>query len=341
MLIGSINVCLMHLAIDNEYLQATPAYNFRLIFWINTLGGALAGFLSGATLVFVMRERFRQVSFLASLLINTAVILLLYFILSLIFSFLFYAQELQEPLFSDAVRQRVWDIQGSRFNLRTFFFWMFVIVGTIIVLQISDKYGPGMLVKMLLGKYHRPFEENRIFMFLDMRSSTSIAERLGHIQFHNLLNDFFSDITNPILYSSGEIYQYVGDEVIVSWTMEEGLTDAHCLTCYQKINQSITQRAPYYLQHYGLVPEFKAGLHCGLVTTGEIGVIKKDVVYSGDVLNTASRIQNMCNELGVNLLFSDRLLNLLDLPPHQFQTRKVTDIQLRGKNARMSLYTLD
>jgi adenylate cyclase len=54
-------------------------------------------------------------------------------------------------------------------------------------------------------------------MFVDLLSSTTIAEALGNEKYHNLLHDFYADITNPIIYNKGEIYQYVGDEVIVSW----------------------------------------------------------------------------------------------------------------------------
>jgi len=56
-------------------------------------------------------------------------------------------------------------------------------------------------------------------MFVDLLSSTTIAEALGNEKYHNLLHDFYADITNPIIYNKGKIYQYVGDEVIVSWRL--------------------------------------------------------------------------------------------------------------------------
>ncbi|WP_044220009.1 hypothetical protein [Chitinophaga pinensis] len=54
-------------------------------------------------------------------------------------------------------------------------------------------------------------------MFLDLNSSTTIAETLGDKRYHAFLKDIFTDITNPILDKKGEIYQYVSDEVIVAW----------------------------------------------------------------------------------------------------------------------------
>lgn len=81
--------------------------------------------------------------------------------------------------------------------------------------------------------YRKPFSEvERIFMFLDIRSSTTIAEELGHVQYFALLNDFFRDIAEPISKNKGHIYQYVGDEVVVSWPLDDGLNNANCLKCF-------------------------------------------------------------------------------------------------------------
>ena len=178
-------------------------------------------------------------------------------------------------------------------------------------------------------------------MFVDLRSSTAIAERLGHIRFFNLLNDFYRDITNPIVYTSGEIYQYVGDEIVISWTMKTGTRDANCIRCFFSMRETIQKLSERYREKYGLVPEFKAGLHCGPVTIGEIGVIKKDIVFSGDVMNTTSRIQSVCNKFRVNILLSKYLLDRLNLPPHGFTPKRMGIIELKGKRQKVELYTFE
>ena len=50
-------------------------------------------------------------------------------------------------------------------------------------------------------------------MFLDMKSSTTIAEKIGNTQYFNLISEVFGDITDPILETDGELYQYVGDDI--------------------------------------------------------------------------------------------------------------------------------
>jgi adenylate cyclase len=84
------------------------------------------------------------------------------------------------------------------------------------VRQLNRMLGPGTLVNLLLGRYHRPVAEDRIFMFLDLNDSTAIAAALGPARFNDFKNDFFYDIAEPVLETRGQIYQYVGDEAVVT-----------------------------------------------------------------------------------------------------------------------------
>jgi adenylate cyclase len=102
----------------------------------------------------------------------------------------------------------------------------------------------------------------------------------------------------------------------------------------------LNKKLDYYNEKYGVVPEFKAGLHYGYVMAGEIGVVKREIAFSGDVLNTTSRIQSKCNELGVNILLSKFLLDKLNLRPDTFTPKLMGDIVLRGKEQSLSLYTV-
>ena len=106
--------------------------------------------------------------------------------------------------------------------------WSGVILITQFILSVSDKFGQGVLVQFLLGKYHKPKDKTRIFMFLDIKSATAIAEKLKHKNYFELLNVFFSDVTDPIIFNKDEIYQYVGDEITVSWKLENGIENNNC-----------------------------------------------------------------------------------------------------------------
>lgn len=223
--------------------------------------------------------------------------------------------------------------------LTNFFPWIPVFLICIIFLQVSDKYGQGVFLKFMYGKYHSPKEETRIFMFLDIKSSTSIAEVLGSLKYFDLINDFFYDATDAIIESRGEIYQYVGDEVVITWTLKNGIENSNCLNCFFDIYDAIRKNSGKYEEKYGLVPSFKAGVHYGIVTVGEIGVVKREIIFTGDVLNTTSRIQELCNKYNQKLLVSKDVLDLLE-PESSLTADEIGQMNLRGRAAPVVLYSV-
>lgn len=324
--------------VSYEYPEAQ--LDVPVMFQASLIAGLLGGILGGAMLVSMTEYWLRNKPYGLALLY----MLLTYTVVSLFVVYLtnsyFYSKRFGESFFSTEVQKAIFQYFATFDYLKNFITWLLVVLMTIIVLLINDKYGPGVFRDFLLGKYFRPKREERIFMFLDLRSSTAIAEKLGEERFFNLLKDIFEHVTPSIIYAKGQIYQYVGDEIIVSWKMNQGLENANCIRCFFDIQRVLSQKMPYYEERYSIKPEFKAGLHYGHVMAGELGVVKRDIAFSGDVLNTASRIQNKCNEMGVDILLSQFLLDKLALPPHTFEPRKIGDMLLKGKQQRMVLYTV-
>ncbi len=317
-----------------------PGLGPGLFLRASLLSGLLAGLIGGSTLVLVWEEWLRGKQY-GWALFNIFWSFTVIFAAITIFIELFMGSRGRGlSVFS----QEAWaQAAGHLLEINTlngYFFWLFVVLGTLIILQVNDKYGPGTFRSFLLGKYFHPKREERIFMFLDLRSSTTIAEQLGEEQYFLFLRNLFEHATPSIIYAKGEIYQYVGDEIVISWTMDKGLENANCLRCFFDIQLALRRKTDYYRETYGVVPEFKAGLHYGHVMAGEVGVVKRDIAYSGDVLNTAARIQSKCNEVGVNILLSKGLLDRLGVPPHAFELRKIGDLLLRGKQEKVVLYTV-
>lgn len=324
----------------SQYMDPTEVYDFNSSFWVSVISAAVTAILSGAILLFYLRDLFLTKSFGAALVFNSIVISALNFLFSAIFYDLFLSAKLQVSPLSSNVIQETQSILRSGFYGKNLIFWTLITFFTIVFLHVNDKYGPGVLGKLLTGRYHNPLEEERVFLFADINHSTAIAERLGHIRFFNLLNDFFRDITNSIIDTGGEIYQYVGDEIVISWPIKRGVHNANCIRCFYFMQEAIQKKAPKYMEKYGEVPYFKAGLHAGLVTSGEIGVIKKDIVYSGDVLNTTSRIINLCHQYETRILLSKYLLDKLNLPPHDLAPERMGIFELKGKRQKVEIYTL-
>lgn len=214
----------------------------------------------------------------------------------------------------------------------------FLALLSILFLEISDKYGPGGLRNLIRGRYNHPRKENRIFLFLDINDSTVIAEHIGHEKYFNMLKEFFSDITEPILNNGGHIYQYVGDEIVLSWP-NNFKGKRNCLKFVKDAYKIFKKKAPQYAAEFGFSPSFKAGIHAGDVTAGYIGIIKKDLVFSGDTLNTTARIRSKCHELGHLFVSSgDFLGEYKSLPDAEF--KEIGAIELKGKHDKVKLYAV-
>jgi len=207
-------------------------------------------------------------------------------------------------------------------------------------IQINRMLGEGVLLKFLWGSYYKPVEEDRIFMFLDMKSSTTVAEKLGHQKYYALLDEFYHEITIPVLRNKAEIYQYVGDEVVFTWKTKDGVKDVRCIKIFFEIKDWLEHKKDKYLDKYGLVPEFKAGVHTGKVITAKIGDLKRVIVYNGDVMNTTARIQEMCNHYQCKLLISGKLLKKLALD-ETYSSTFIESVKLRGKKQKVQLYCVD
>jgi adenylate cyclase len=320
-------------------INAETEYNFFRNLTTSVFIASVGGILIGATEVFYFQRKFRKFSLGKALTLKTLFYSSGLIILILIGSFIYHSVFSGRSIFDLAVLEGVQNHMFSNLFWAQVISWSAVILITQFVLIVSDKFGKGVLVQFLLGKYHKPKTETRIFMFLDIKSSTTIAEKIKHKKYFELLNDFFNDVTDPIIYNKGEIYQYVGDEITISWKLENKTENLNCINCFFEIDNLITKLRDRYTEKYSLVPEFKAGLHVGEVITGEVGVVKKEIVFSGDVLNTTSRIQAECNKLKSKLLISKDLLNYLN-GDGQYKFTDLGSVKLRGKNESIGLYSV-
>ena len=202
---------------------------------------------------------------------------------------------------------------------------------------VKTKIGSRVLLNLIMGKYHNPRVETRVFMFLDMKDSTTHAENLGHIKFSSLIQDSINDLTNAIIEHRVEVYQYVGDEAVLTWNLREAFQNANCLQAFYTFRQTLRNKKEHYENTYGFMPFFKAGVHLGEVTVSEVGVIKREIAYHSDVLNTAARIQGQCNEFKSELLISEELKDNFNNLPY-FIFKHIGGIALKGKQQLVNIY---
>jgi adenylate cyclase len=314
-------------------------YNFNKTIWVTAISAVITGTLIGSIEIFYLNKIFQRKSFAKKLVFKTLIYLGLIILFLLITTLLFNASLLNASISNPDVWRNVYNF-FSNYAFWSVCIYIAATIGvSLFYAEVSDNLGQSVLHNFFTGKYHRPKQEDRIFMFLDMKSSTTIAEQMGHVHYFEMLKEYFADMSKPIIRYSGEIYQYVGDEIVISWPLQKGIHRNNCINCFFAIRASLARKKEKYCFAYEVFPEFKAGLHCGKVTAGEIGTIKKEIVFTGDVLNTAARIQGLCNKYEADILLSGQLIEKLDLQK-DFSITALGESELRGKDEKIELFTI-
>lgn len=318
-----------------EFYYQNDAFLFLRI----TIIGFVVGAVVAVSDVFFLSRATRSLYFILTLFVRTA----FYVVLSLGVLLLFVILEeyvILNGSGSFSLENRVRTFFSGEFPVLTLYL---TVVGIVInsFRLIIPRVGEKNFWNAVTGRYHIPHEEERVFMFIDLYSSTMLAERMGHERYHNFLDDVFNDMADPIASYRGEVYQHVGDGVVVTWKIQEGTRQLNCIRCFFAIQDRIKGFAEKYEERYQHVPHLKAGLHAGKVIAGEVGEEKLEIVFHGDTVNTASRIQGECKKMGEQILLSKELLDLFpEEELEKYSPQEKGSIPLEGRIARISVYTV-
>lgn len=305
------------------------------LFTVASLGGAIIGTFIGAMEIFVYPRFIKQRSFGFSIVLRSLIFIITILFVTLFIIYFYYSQiSLDGAEVLEAALNYYWSV-----SFLAIVIYLLILSALMdFILQVNQRMGPGTIINLLQGKYFKPREEERIFMFLDLSSSTTIAEQLGHIKFSQLLQDCFRDLSGLLLKHDASVYQFVGDEAVLTWKYDKKKINNASIQLFLEYEALIELRKDSYQKKYGLIPVFYASVNAGMVTVAEVGEIKSEVAFHGDVLNTASRVQKLCKKYNEKILltcdFKDRL------PPDFDKLRKLDEIAVVGKKRIVEIFAL-
>ena len=313
---AAIRIMLAGLAIAFVYPAFRHGFkesvHFINAFFIGLFGGA---FVSYCELVLFQNLK-KPRAFIPRVLFKTAI----YFIgfalfipaIILVCESIYYQRGLKEhfdsPLFQDFIFKKDFGI--------ILIYALFFLLVVIFTREISSKLGQGVLWNYITGKYHRPRTEKRLFMFIDIRNSTRIAEKLGDLEFHSFVHTFIQDLTPVILAYRGLIFRYVGDQIGITWNEMQGFHQANCLRLFLSAQNTILRNREKYLEAYGIVPKFVACLHFGPIVVGELGDVKSQIVYVGEAIHVLGQMERQFkhSKEGTFLIISDEVAGKMSIP---------------------------
>jgi adenylate cyclase len=193
--------------------------------------------------------------------------------------------------------------------------------------------GSRTLWNVFIGLYMNPRAEKRTIVFMDLIGSTQLTERIGDAGFMRFLNDAIFELTQPIFRNGGEIYRYVGDEIIITWPAKDATRAVHCV--FEMIEALRAQRT-YFEQRYGAYPVFRFGMHVGQVMLGELGDLRVEIAMIGDTINTTKRIEDSCRQFDFSVMASEQLVSIAEMPD-RIHAVPVEEIAVRGKAEKLRL----
>src|SRR6202140_155017 len=227
-------------------------------------------------------------------------------------------------------------IAGLPLEMSSKTFWLGLIYSAVLssvinlALGITNIIAPRTFLNFATGRYHTPVEETRFVLFVDIAGSTGLAERLGGIAIHRLLDRTFRLLTLAVVDYRGEVLNYVGDEVIVTWPERKGAIECRPLTCFVAMRDELSRAASQLEREFGVVPRIRGSLHFGPVIVGEIGDIKRAIVFNGDVMNTAARIEELSRNVDGGFLASRAAMQRFNSTP-PFAVRDLGRLAIRGR----------
>ena len=199
--------------------------------------------------------------------------------------------------------------------------------------------GQRTLGDLITGKYVKPVIQSKIVMFLQIANTTNFLNQLGRARFNDFLNEFIFDITEPLLAYRGEIYEYFDDQVIVVWNYKSGISNAGCIRAFFDAKNELRMKKEKYVLKYNVFPLIQAAYHAGPVVKGEIGVVKSTIKYSGDLMNTTSRLLEQCVQNGKELLIEKKLQDRISLPVI-FEFENTGSFVPKGKSREIEFYSV-
>lgn len=226
-------------------------------------------------------------------------------------------------------------------SLRALVYALAVSALLVFVVRMRDLIGAEVFVNLMVGRYHRPVEEERIFLFVDVVGSTAYAEMHGDLKAQAYLSAVFAAIAEPVRRCQGSTDDFIGDMALITWPMARGLQEARCVACIFAIRDALAREAPAWRERFGTVPEVRAALHGGSVVTAEVGVDRHKIAYFGDAVNVTARIETLCRTLDAPVLISADLLDLLPHLPAGIRARPLGRHALRGRGQALSVTALE
>jgi adenylate cyclase len=185
---------------------------------------------------------------------------------------------------------------------------------------------------------------NVTVLFSDIRNFTTISERLEAHEVVEMLNEYFTRVTAPILEQGGNVNKYIGDAVMAIFGSPVSYPDhaRRALRASLQMVEEADKFREWMETRFGDrgLPRFGigVGVHTGDAVMGNIGSVKRlEFTAIGDTVNAASRLEGVTKELGCVLVASAQTVAAAG---PGVQTGKREMVKVKGRDEPIDVYEI-
>ncbi|EMJ93317.1 adenylate/guanylate cyclase catalytic domain protein [Leptospira alstonii serovar Pingchang str. 80-412] len=176
--------------------------------------------------------------------------------------------------------------------------------------------------------------------FSDIRSFTSISEKLQPEEVVEFLNEYMTEMIHCVNETHGIVDKFIGDAIMATW----GAAKTSDKDAENSVNGALMMRAALLKFNQGRGGDKKpiikigCGLNYGPVIAGQIGSEQRlEYTVIGDAVNLASRVEALNKPFGTDILITQ---DLLDHVPGIFNVEKMQSIKVKGKEEPQVIYAV-
>jgi adenylate cyclase len=182
--------------------------------------------------------------------------------------------------------------------------------------------------------------ENQVatILFADIRGFTRMSEKMEPHEVVELLNEYFTLMTDLIFENGGTLDKYLGDGILAVFGAPLAKPDdaARAVKTGVEMQRALSQLNRSWETRGQRSWMMGVGINTGPVTAGNIGSTKRmDYTVIGDAVNLASRLCS--NAAGKQILISESTFRLLD---GSFPTLRLEPLRVKGKEAPVEIYEI-
>ena len=210
--------------------------------------------------------------------------------------------------------------------------------------QLKEQFGsyvpPQLVDQMMKSSEGFGFEGERremTVLFADIRSFTSISEKLTATELKDMLNKFFTPMTEIIFNKHGTIDKYVGDMIMAFWGAPVKDPDhaKHAIDAALTMLEKVEEIKPRLMQEGYPEINIGVGLNTGFMNVGNMGSeFRRAYTVLGDAVNLASRLEGLTKFYGVKLIVGENTRENQE----EYIFRQLDIVQVKGKKEPVIIY---